>query len=89
MLSLQNVVILGLKKDFTNSQNGAKLHRRIGAHLRKSSNMFDDLFSFPDSDSPTDRGGALAALFPSRGSLLPPPARGLLPGCSGQTQENL
>lgn len=49
-----------------------------------------DLVSvFPDSDSAADRGGALAALLPRRGSLLPPSARGLLPGRSGQTQEDL
>lgn len=43
----------------------------------------------PDPDPPSDRGGALAGLLPRRGSLLPPSARGLLPGRSGQTQEDL
>lgn len=43
----------------------------------------------PDSDSAADRGGALAALLPRGGSLLPPSARGLLPGRSCQTQEDL
>lgn len=44
---------------------------------------------FVDSDSATDRGGALAALLPRRRSFLPSSARGLLPGRSGQTEEDL
>lgn len=42
-----------------------------------------------DPDPPSDRGGPLAALLSRRGSFLPPAARGLLPGRSGQTQEDL
>lgn len=47
------------------------------------------LFLCPDPDSAADRGDPLAALLPRRGPLLPPSARGLLPGCPGQTQEDL
>jgi len=55
-----------------------------------------DLISFcllrsvlPDPDPPSDGGGALAPLLPRRGSLLPPAARGLLPGRADQTPEDL
>lgn len=61
-------------------------------HFRNcSSSVFNDLLRvvFPDPDSPSDGGGSLARLLPRRGSLLPPSARGLLPGRSGQTQEDL
>lgn len=43
----------------------------------------------PDPDSTADRGDPLAALLPRRGPLLPPAARGLLPGRAAQTQEDL
>lgn len=66
------------------------LHFICASFRNCRSSVFDDVFSvFPDPDPPSDRGSALAALLPRRGSLLPPSARGLLPGRSGQTQEDL
>lgn len=59
-------------------------------HLGKISLAYHlNFFSPLDPDSSADRGGALAALLSGRGSLLSPAARGLLPGRSGQTQEDL
>lgn len=43
----------------------------------------------PDPDPPSDGGGPLAPLFARGGSLLPPPARGLLPGRPAQAEEDL